>query len=63
MMHPVSVQYFTRAIVQSGPGLWNFNQAQVKPIVNEILLDLCNSLVDCSAATGFYDILDLLRKR
>ena len=60
MMHPKSIKYFTRAIVQSGPGPWNFNQAQVKPIVNQIVFDLCNSLTDCSAATGFYDILDRL---
>ena len=62
MMNPTSVQYFTRAIVQSGPGLWNYNQAQVKPLVNEILLDLCNDLADCSTSSGFYDILDILRK-
>ena len=62
MMNPASVQYFTRAIVQSGPGLWNYNQAQVKPLVNEILLDLCNDLADCSTSSGFYDILDILRK-
>jgi len=37
MMSPKSVQYFSRAIVQSGPSLWNWNEAQVDSGVNDII--------------------------
>jgi len=47
MMSPESSKYFTRAISQSGPGLWNWTPVQSTPEINPMLGNLCKKLTHC----------------
>ena len=55
MMSPESSKYFTRAISQSGPGLWNWTPVQSTPEINPMLGNLCKKLTHCCFE---YDTMD-----
>ena len=57
MMSPESSKYFTRAISQSGPGLWNWTPVQSTPEINPMLGELCKKLTHCCFD---YDTMDEL---
>ena len=64
---PKSAKYFTRAIVQSGPGSWNWNTAQIDSTVNDILKSLCSAVspnnqnAACDESASMLDTIDALR--